>query len=119
MYLEAEDINFLFWSFGKTHRVIKSDLLKPSIKAMERSLVYGRDPDRDTWLTTLLVAEAGLFRNIFSIREFRQKSKNRFSELLESELLKNDGTIKVLHKNLRRTLTAQKAARQNTKRLFS
>jgi hypothetical protein len=118
MYLKAEDINFLFWTFGKNYRVIKYDLLKPSIKAMERSLVYGRDPDRETWLTILLVGEAGLFRNIFSVREFRQRAKNRFSELLESEL-HDDYTISVLHKNLRKTLAAQKAAKQTSKKLFT
>lgn len=119
MYLEAEDINFLFWSFGKNYKVIKSDILKPSIKAMERSMVYGRRPDRETWLTVILVSEAGLFRNIFSVSEFRQRAKERYGDLLESDIHKGDETISVLHKNLRKTLAAQKAARQNTKRVFS
>ncbi len=118
MLIEAEDIKFLFWSFGKNYRVIKYDLLKPSVKAMERSLVYGREPDRESWLTILLVGEAGLFRNIFSVREFRQRAKNRFSELLGSELHEGD-TISVLYKNLRKTLASQKAARQTSKKLFT
>jgi hypothetical protein len=118
MYLTGEDITFLFWKVGVRYRVRKYDLLKPSVKSMERFLVYGRKPDRESWLTALLVAEAGLFRNIFSTTEFRQNATRRFKEMLKSDFHYDDKTISTLHRNLRKTLAAQKAAQTRTKGIF-
>ena len=111
LYLAGEDITFLFWKVGVRYTVRKHDLLKPSVKSLERSLVYGRKPDRDSWLTSILAAEAGVFKNIFTNREFRRKAKHRFSQLLKSEFHLSDPTIPDLHKSLKKTLTAQKASR--------
>ena len=109
--LLKEEIFFISWEVGSSYRVIKYDLLKPDITRLERSLVYGRKPERETWLMAVLTGEAGLFNNIFRIKEFRAKAKVRYKELLKSDMLVNDETIFLLRKTLKRSLNAQKAAR--------
>jgi len=108
--LSQEDIIFISWKVGNRYRVRKYDLLKPGVAKLERALVYGRDPDRQTMIMTVLAGEGNLFNNIFTIREFRKKAKQRYRELLQSDLFTQDRIISLLYKSLRKTLTAQKAA---------
>jgi len=108
--LLKEGIFFISWEVGSSYRTIKYDLLKPDITRLERSLVYGRKPDRKTWLMAVLAGETGLFGNIFRSREYRARAKERYRELLKSDMLLNDETIFLLRKTLKRSLTAQKAA---------
>lgn len=111
MLLREEEITFLSWKIGTRYRVRKYDRLKPSIKMFERTLVYGRKPDKETWRMALLVAEGNLYGNLFASREFRRRAKGRYKELLESDIHTSDHTVAALHKSLIRILTAQKAKR--------
>ncbi len=107
--LLREEIYFISWEVGSRYRALKYDLLKPDITRLERSLVYGRKPERETWLMAILAGESGLFSNIFRSKEFRARAKKRYKELLKSDMLVNDETIFLLRKTLRRSLNAQKA----------
>ncbi|MBE0675372.1 MAG: GPP34 family phosphoprotein [Bacteroidales bacterium] len=118
-YLEQEDVEFLFWKVGNRYRVRKYDLLKPVVKSLERSLVYGRKPDREGWITALLVAEGGMFGNIFASREFRQRAGEHVVALLRSSFHKDDPVVRELHRSLRKLLTAQKAARTYSKSIMT
>jgi len=108
--LSREDIMLVSWKVGSRYTVRKHDLLKPGVTKLERALVYGRDPDRKTLIMTVLAGEGNLFNNIFTIREFRKKAKQRYRALLKSDLFREDRIIPLLYKSLRKTLTAQKAA---------
>jgi hypothetical protein len=110
-YLTGEPVTLLFWSVGTRYQARRHDLLRPGIKSMESALVYGRKPDRESWLMIMLAAEAGLFRNIFPVREYRKKAGRRFRELLKTDFHTSDPTIPGLLLSLRRTLTSQKANR--------
>ncbi len=114
-YLLREEIVFISWKVGNRYRVRKYDLLKPGITKMERALVYGRVPDRETWLTALLAGEANLMDNIFPTREYRERAKKRYKELLGSEFHREDKTIFQLRKSLKKTLDTQKALRAITR----
>ncbi|MFO7924560.1 MAG: GPP34 family phosphoprotein [Bacteroidales bacterium] len=108
-FLEREDITFLLWKTGNRYRVRNYDILKPGITKLERILVYGRKWDRSAMLLTLLAGEGNLFRNIFRTKEFRDKAKSRYRELLDSNNLREDETIFQLRKTLRKSLNTQKA----------
>lgn len=108
-YLEREDIRFLLWKAGSRYRVRNYDILKPGITKLERVLVYGRKWDRPTMLLTLLAGEGNLFGNIFRTKEFRDKAKSRYRELLDSAILREDQTIYHLRKTLRKSLNTHKA----------
>jgi hypothetical protein len=108
-YLRREDIVFISWKVGNKYSVRKPDLLKQGITKLERALVYGRKPDRDTWLFTLLVGEGNLFGNIFTTREFRERAKQRYMEFRRSERYEDDITISALIKTLRKTIKTKKA----------
>jgi hypothetical protein len=108
-YLHEEDIVFISWKVGSKYSVRKQDLLKPGITKLERALVYGRKPDRETWLLTLLVGEGNLFSNIFANREFRDRAKLRHKEFSSSEKYEEDVTISALLKTLRKTVRTKKA----------
>jgi hypothetical protein len=110
-YLTGEPVTFLFWSVGTRYQARRHEMLRPGIKSMESALVYGRKPDRECWLMIMLVAEAGLFRNIFPVREYRKKAGRRFRELLKTDFHTSDHSIPGLLQSLRRTLTSQKANR--------
>lgn len=110
-YLTGEPVTLLFWNVGTRYHARRYDMLRPGIKSMESTLVYGRKPDRKSWLMIMLVAEAGLFRNIFPVREYRKKAGQRFKELLKTDFHTSDPSIPGLLKSLRRTLTSQKANR--------
>jgi hypothetical protein len=110
-YLTGEPVTLLFWRVGTRYHARRHDLLRHGIKSMESALVYGRDPDRESWLMIMLLAEAGLFRNIFAVREYRKKAGRRFKELLKTDFHTSDPTIPGLLLSLRRTLTSQKASR--------
>lgn len=110
-YLTGEPVTFLFWRVGTRYHARRYDMLLPGIKSMESILVYGRKPDRRSWLMIMIVAEAGLFRNIFPIREFRKKAGRRFRELLKTDFHTSDPAIPGLLQSLRRTLSSQKANR--------
>jgi hypothetical protein len=110
-YLTGEPVTLLFWNVGTRYHTRRHDMLRPGIKRMESTLVYGRKPDRHNWLMIMLVAEAGLFRNIFPVREYRKKAGRRFRELLKTDFHTSDPTIPGLLQSLRRTLTSQKANR--------
>lgn len=108
-FLEREDITFLLWKLGNRYRVRNYDILKPGITKLERILVYGRKWDRKTMLLTILAGEANLFHNVFRTKEFRNKAKKRYRELLDSNTLREDETIFQLRKTLRKSLNTQKA----------
>jgi len=110
-YITYDDVSFLFWTLYRKYRVVKQNLLKPSLKELERMLVYGRKPDHTVWKFALLAFEAGLYRNIFPSPEFRKRAQRRTRELLKSDFHLEDQTIVALHKSMRRTLMAQKASR--------
>jgi len=110
-YLTYDEVNFLFWPIHRKYRVVKHDLLKPSQRELERMLLYGRPPVRETWNFALLALEAGLFRNIFTSGEPRRNAMKRARLTLKTEFHTANPTIASLHKSMRRTLTAQKASR--------
>jgi hypothetical protein len=114
-FLEREDITFLLWKVGNRYRVRNYDILKPGITKLERILVYGRKWDRATMILTLLIGEGNLFRNIFRTKEFRNKAKERYRELLDSDNLCDDETIYPLRRALRRSLNTQKAVNAASK----
>jgi hypothetical protein len=114
-YLLKEEILLIAWKVGSSYKVRKYDLLKPGITKMERALVYGRFPDRETWLTALLAIEANLMNNLFQTKEYRERAKKRYKELLGSEFHREDNTIYQLHKSLKKTLDTQKAVRAVTR----
>jgi hypothetical protein len=109
--LTGEPVTFIFWNVGTRYQARRYDLLRPVIKSMENTLVYSRKPERESWLMIMLVAEAGLFRNIFPVKEYRKKAGRRFRELLKTDFHTSDPTIPGLLKSLSRTLTSQKANR--------
>lgn len=113
-FLEREDVTFLLWKVGNRYRVRKYDILKPGITKLERILVYGRKWDRSAMIITLLAGEGNLFRNIFRTKEFRNKAKRRYRELLDSNNLREDETIYQLRKTLRKSLNTQKAVNTAT-----
>ncbi|MDX9929050.1 MAG: GPP34 family phosphoprotein [Bacteroidales bacterium] len=109
-YITYDEVSFLFWPLYRKYRVVKQDLLKPSLRELERMLVYGRKPVREKWNFALLALEAGLFRNIFTSAESRKSARKRGREMLKSDFHNENPTIALLHKSMRRTLTAQKAS---------
>lgn len=108
-YLRKEDIVFISWKVGNKYMVRKPDLLKPGITRLERALVYGRMPDRDTWLVALLAGTGKLFGNIFASREFRDRAKLRYEEYIKSEQYEHDVTVSVLLKTLKKSINTKKA----------
>jgi len=107
-FLTREDIRFISWKIGSRYTVRKYDLLKPGITKLERSLVYGREPDRETWLMAMLLEEGKLFGNIFTIREFHNKAIQR-QKLLFKTSGHGDRTISLLIQSLRKTMNTRKA----------
>jgi hypothetical protein len=113
--LNMEDIIFISWKVGSKYSVRKQDLLKPGITKLERALVYGRKPDRETWLLALLAGEGNLFGNIFTNREFRDRAKLRHKEFSSSEKYEEDVTISALLKTLRKSINTKKVVGAITK----
>jgi len=109
-YITYDEVSFLFWPLYRKYRVVKQNLLKPSLRELEQMLVYGRKPDYTVWKLALLAFEAGLYRNIFPSPEFRKRARCKTKELLKSAFHLEDKTIVALHKSMRRTLMAQKAS---------
>lgn len=105
--LSREDIIFISWKVGNRYRVRNHDLLKQGIARLERALVYGRDPDRETMIMTILLGEGNLFGNIFRTKEYRRKAKARYRELLKSDHVSEDHTIYQLRKSLKQTLNTK------------
>ncbi len=105
--LSREDIMFISWKVGNRYRVRNYDLLKQGITRLERALVYGHDPDRETMIMTILLGEGNLFGNIFRTKEYRRKAKRRYRELLKSDHVSEDHTIYELRKSLKRTLNTK------------
>ncbi|MBN1132834.1 MAG: GPP34 family phosphoprotein [Bacteroidales bacterium] len=110
LLLEKEEIMVLFWKAGERVRVRKPDLLKPGITKLERMLVYGRKPDRDALILSVLAFEGNLFQNIFPNKEFRNKAKQRYREFIKSGYIREDRFISLLQKSLRKALAAQKSS---------
>lgn len=108
-YLRKEDILFISWKVGSKYSVRKPDLLKPGITKLERSLVYGRKPDRETWLLALLAGEGKFFSNIFANREFRDRANLRYREFIRSEKYEQDVTVSALLSTLRKSIKTKKA----------
>lgn len=108
-FLLREDILFISWQVGNRYRVRNHDMLKQGITRLERVLIYGRDPDRETMIMTILLGEGNLFGNIFRTKEYRRKAKGRYRELLESCHVREDHTIYQLRKSLRRLLNTNKS----------
>ena len=108
--LEKEDISILMWKVGNNYRVRNYDILKPGIKKLERVLVYGRKPDRQTMLLAVLAREGKLFKNIFRNYEFRKNAEKNYKMLLNSELIAGDHAITALRKSYKQSLNVQYAS---------
>jgi len=108
--LEKEDISILMWKVGNSYRVRNYDILKPDIKKLERVLVYGRKPDRETMLLAVLAREGKLFKNIFRNYEFRKNAEKNYKVLLNSGLIAHDQAITALRKSYKHSLNVQYAS---------
>ncbi len=105
--LEKENISILMWKVGNSYRVRNYDILKPDIKKLERVLVYGRKPDRETLLFAVLAREGKLFKNIFRNYEFRKNAERNYKILKNSNLIAGDHAISSLIKSYKQSLNVQ------------
>lgn len=107
-YITFDEVRFLFFRGIRRYRVVKQELLKPSLRSLERMLVYGRKPERGAWNFALLAFEGGLFRNIFPVAEVRRKAIRKVRETVASAYHRDNQTIAALYRSMRRTLKAQR-----------
>jgi hypothetical protein len=110
-YFLKEDITFISWKVGTRYKVHRYDILKPDLTRLERVLVYGRKPDPALFPLIILTGEGKLLKNIFSAREFRDRAKKRYKQLVKSDIFRDDQSVWHLRKSLVRTMGMQKTTK--------
>lgn len=106
-------IEWMGITWGKRYRVNRIDGLKPLMTALERVLVYGREPAIQTRLIIELMGILGLLGTLFPDGELRIRAKARFREISKGEFSEQHKTYHAIRKELRNALRRQKAAVSN------
>jgi hypothetical protein len=108
--ITVSPVEWMGITWGKRYRVNRIDGLKPLMTALERVLVYGREPAIQARLVIELLGVLMLLGAIFPDGELRTRAKARFREISKEEFPEQHQTFHAIRKELRNALRRQKAA---------
>ncbi|HAJ99171.1 MAG TPA: hypothetical protein DCM62_04025 [Bacteroidales bacterium] len=80
-WIEASRTSFLGIPTGYRFRILKPEILRKDLTALERVLIYGRKPSPEAWMMIQFLGIPRILRSFFRSSESKQRVNTRFSEL--------------------------------------
>lgn len=104
--IQVRDIIFLGMRLGYRFRIMKPGLLRPDLQKLERTLVYGRKPDKELLLLIMLLGVSGQHKRLFPGSEIKKRVHQRYREIRSTPVLPQTETYRIIFKKLRESLRA-------------
>lgn len=108
--ISSRPVEWMGIIWGKRYRVNRADSLKPLINAMDRVLIYGREPELRLRLIIELLGMLGLLSNFFSDGELKTRAKHRFKQIAKQPYPEHQQELNAIRKELANALRMSKAS---------
>jgi len=79
--ISSQPVEWMGITWGKRYRVNHADRLKPVITAMDRVLIYGREPQIKLRLVIELLGMLGILPGFYPDGELKARAKHRFKHI--------------------------------------
>ena len=106
----SRPLEWLGITWGKRYRVNRPGGLKPVLTAMDRVLIYGREPDMKLRLLIELLGALGIVGKFFPAGELSGRAKERYEKISKAPLSEHHESISAIKKWLRNSLRTSKGS---------
>lgn len=108
--VSGQAIEWMGITWGRRYRVNRADSLKPVITAMDRVLIYGRDPGLKLRLIIELLGMLGVLSVFFPDGELKARAKHRFRQIIKQPYPEYHQDLHAIRKELANALKISKAS---------
>lgn len=108
--VSGQAIEWMGITWGRRYRVNRADSLKPVITAMDRVLIYGRDPGLKLRLIIELLGMLGVLAAFFPDGELKARAKHRFRQIIKQPYPEYHQDLHAIRKELANALKISKAS---------